>query len=338
MVFTADSPVVSILHGDDEFAMARTVASLCKAMGDPLTADMNTVKLEGSQTTPGEIKTAAATVPFLASHRLVIVDHPLARIAEKDKEAQNRFTGMLDSLPSTAFVVLVIEDYQEKKKWKLLPPESWLFTWAKNSVQRVSLQEMRSPERKNMAGWILREAKQQGGEFKPGAAVALADQIDNDTRFAAQEITKLLTYVNFLRAVEREDVEMLTSGKTQVSIFDLTDALTERNTRKALTLLHQLMEQEDPRNIFAMVTRQFRQLIQTREIMDEGGKSADIMNAGLSSGQLFIAEKLFKQAGSFRMPRLKDIYHRLLAFDIGTKTSELSPALALDLLIVEVTG
>jgi len=338
MASSEDLAVVTLLHGDDELAMARTVAALVKEMGDPVTADMNTVKLEGSQTTAGEIKNAAATVPFLAARRLVIVYHPLARLGEKDKDARSQFTAMLDSLPPSAALVLVIEDTLERKKWKLLPSDGWLSNWAKKAGPRVVVKEMLRPERRDMAGWILQEVKQQGGEFKPAAAVALAEHIDNDTRIAAQEITKLLTYVNFSRAVERQDVDTLTSGTAQVSVFELTDALAERNAQKAISLLHNLLEQEDPFIIFPMIIRQFRQLIQVREILDEGGGSSEILNAGLSSGQQFVAEKLSRQARGFSMQKLTEIFHRLLEFDIGIKTTELSPGLALDIFIAEVTG
>jgi hypothetical protein len=42
-----DKPVVYILHGDDEFAIAEFIAGMEKKLGDPVTADLNITRLDG---------------------------------------------------------------------------------------------------------------------------------------------------------------------------------------------------------------------------------------------------------------------------------------------------
>ena len=91
----------------------------------------------------------------------------------------------------------------------------------------------------------------------------------NETQVALQEIRKLLEYANYQRAVEQEDVELLTASTAQVNIFEMVDALAEGNASKAQRLLQVLMEM-DRESVFGMVVRQFRLLIQAREGLDDG--------------------------------------------------------------------
>jgi DNA polymerase III subunit delta len=83
-----------------------------------------------------------------------------------------------------------------------------------------------------------------------------------------------------------------------------------------------------------MVIRQFRLLLQAREMLDERATVPDVQNAlGLHE---FVAQKVCNQAGRFSMPVLEIIYHKLLEIDEGAKTSQVSLDLALDTLIVEL--
>jgi len=43
----ADAPVVYILHGDDEYAIAQFLASIEEKMGDPASAQMNITRIDG---------------------------------------------------------------------------------------------------------------------------------------------------------------------------------------------------------------------------------------------------------------------------------------------------
>lgn len=84
-----------------------------------------------------------------------------------------------------------------------------------------------------------------------------------------------------------------------------------------------------------MVVRQFRLLIQAREILDGRGNKDDVACAlGM---QPFVAEKTTQQATHFSIESLEAIYHRLLKIDDGVKTSQLTLDLALETLMVALT-
>jgi DNA polymerase-3 subunit delta len=156
-----------------------------------------------------------------------------------------------------------------------------------------------------------------------------------DTRQAAQEITKLLTYVNFAHAIGIEDVEAVSIVTASVDVFELVDALGAQNGRLAQKLFHRLMEDKDAFETFGMVVRQFRLLTIAREVIDEGGVLQDVVEA--LGSHPYVAEKVFKQARAFPIEMLESIYHRLLAMDEAAKTGVMPLDMALDTFIVEVS-
>jgi DNA polymerase-3 subunit delta len=150
------------------------------------------------------------------------------------------------------------------------------------------------------------------------------------------EIAKLLAYVNWARPITVQDVEAVCIVTSQQSVFDFVDALANGNGKSAQHLLHRLLENEDPFSLWGMVVRQFRLLIQAREILDSKGNQNEV--ARVLGVHPFVAEKTTQQAARFSIESLESIYHRLLNIDEGVKTSQVTLDLAMDTLVVELTA
>jgi DNA polymerase-3 subunit delta len=187
-----------------------------------------------------------------------------------------------------------------------------------------------------MVKWIQEHAKSLGGQITPQASVSLANQIGDDTRLASQEINKLLTYVNFTRPVEADDVEHLTPLTAKIGDFELVNAIRDRDDRKAQALLHRSLDDDDPLRIFHSIVFQIRTLIVAREILDEHGTLNDIPKS-LKIGP-YPARLALESAPHFSMMFLELIYHRLLELDATIKSGQIETDLALELLVIELTS
>jgi DNA polymerase-3 subunit delta len=187
-----------------------------------------------------------------------------------------------------------------------------------------------------MARWIQKQSEQAGGQFTSQAAGLLATLVGGDTRLADQEIHKLLAYVNYNRPVEAEDVEILTADVAPGDIFALVDALGNQDGRKAMGMLHRLLEQQEPLSIFSMIVRQFRLLLLAREVLDGGGQSGEVASQlGINP---WLADKLAAQVRRFSLAGLEAIYHRLLDIDEAVKTGQAPDDLALESLVAALTA
>jgi DNA polymerase-3 subunit delta len=325
---------ITLLYGNDEYAMARRAAELSRIFKDDQQAEMNTTRLQARSMTDDELHNALNALPFLADKRLVLLENPSDRYAEA--ESRKKFLGLLSGIPESTR--LVMWEQVEVKSWgsaashEKAEGKHWLVRWIRE--QGMGLERFALPEAKTMSGWIGEYAKSQGGEFAAAAASRLAELVGNDTRQAAQEITKLLTYVNWSRAVTAKDVETLSPLTAEPDVFAMVDALASGDTGKAQGLLHRLLEAQDAFSTWGMIVRQFRLLLLAREVLDAGGGEAQAMKA--LEAQAFVARKALGQARGFTMARLERIYHRLLEIDEAAKTGRVPLDLSMDMLVVEL--
>jgi len=317
---------IFILYGNDEFAITRRLKDFESDFSDPTTAGMNTAHFEARATAEEELNNAVNSMPFLAPKRLVILSNPSAKY--NNPAARKKFGEFLSNTPPTAKLVLceAIEPREVEKHW--------LIKWAAKNSTLVKTQAFMLPKQRDMPGWIVNEVKNQEGKIDPAAAAKLAEMVGVDTRQAGMEIAKLLAYVNWSRPVQGSDVEAVCIVTSQQSVFEFVDALSQGNGKTAQRLLHRLLENEDSFALWGMVVRQFRLLVQAREILDGRGNKDDVARA--LGAHPFVAEKTSGQASRFTMQSLESIYHHLLSIDERVKTSQITLDLALDTLIVEL--
>ena len=326
-------PSVLLLHGNDEFAIAAHIEKLCAGLGDPSTADMNIARFDGRLGLDLEaFNTAVNSAPFLASRRVVVLTHPIA--VSSAPEARKKFLDLLEKAQPATTIVLVENEELKRDTRGDHKRDHWLLKWTDSTGGWAIVHLYNLPKRMEMPHWIESEAKKQGGRIDPDAAARLSEMVGQDTRIAAQELTKLLTYVNFERPIRLLDVEKVSIFSAQSSVFELVDALGQGDGEKAQRVLHRLLEDEEAMELWGMVIRQFRLLLQAREMLDEHATALNVQKVlGLYD---FVARKVCSQAGHFSMSALESIYHKLLEIDEGAKTSQVPLDLALDTLIVEL--
>lgn len=328
------APVVYLLQGEDEFAIAQETARLEAALGDAATGGMNTTRLDGRSYNLDELLSVAGALPFLASRRIVILSHFLGRLS--NPASRERFISTLEKVPPTTALILIeyrwLTEERDRKKGKL----HWLEDWAGQNKERVQVKSFAQAKGDALVPRIQDLARTAGGQIKTDAARLLIELVDEDPRLAEQEIQKLLAYVNYQKPIEVDDVQAITADMSQGDIFAMVDALGLRDGRKALGILHRLLEQQDYASIFGMIVRQFRFLLLAREVLDRGGSEQDVTQKLKVLN--FIGKKMTAQARHFTQQALEAIYHRLLEIDEDVKNGQISDDVALDTLVAALTN
>jgi DNA polymerase-3 subunit delta len=335
-----DSQVrIHLMHGDDLFSLNRAVKELLAGAGNPAEIEMNTTRLDGKLASFDEIQNAVNTLPFFGGARWVIVD---AALAKSDKSRTEKFLHMLENLPPENHLVLAVEDHQRWRKdaggkwiqvWETLHEGHWLMQWAAGHPQ-VEVRAFPLPDEKAMDAWVSAEVKRQGGSIELEAARELSRHVGNETSIASQEITKLLTYVDFKRAITAKDVIELVSDEGSADLFVMLDALVEGHTREAQKLMHTLLEADAPEVILGAVSHRFRQLIQVREALDAHEDLKVLVDRKVLFNNQ--AGKYTTHARRFSMEQLEAIYRRLLEIDLKAKTSFTDMESDLETLVVEI--
>ncbi|MGA7193470.1 MAG: DNA polymerase III subunit delta [Anaerolineales bacterium] len=320
-------PNIIFLYGNDEFAITRRLAEFGSIFTDSTSADMNTARLDARTMTEDELNNAVNSMPFLASQRLVLLANPSARYNKAD--SRKKFLEFIEKIPDSTRLVMY-ESVEPRDAEK-----HWLNKWAEKS-KLAQTQAFLLPRLKDMSGWILNETKNQNGQIEKAAADKLVEMVGADTRQAAQEISKLLAYVNWARPIKVTDVEAVSIVTAEPDIFAMVDALASGNGKSAQKLLHRLLENEDAFSVWGMVVRQFRLLLQAREVLDARGGVNEITSAlGVHP---YVAGKVMDQAKRFSLSSLEKIYHELLEIDEAAKRSQVPLDLAMETLVVELTA
>ena len=298
-------------------------------MGDPSMADLNITLLDGKQATSADVLSSARAMPFLSDKRLVIVDGMLTWLTRKgagksNKTELTKLAEGLTHLPDWARVVFV--------EARTLSERNAILKLAKTEPGGYH-KEFNPP--RNPVRWIIDQARAEyETEIEPAAARALAEVIGDNLRAADSEIAKLAAYVNDERPISEADVMLLTPYVSEANVFEMVDALGKRDGKTASQLMHRLLEDGEPLQLFGMMVRQFRLLILAREFINAGGSPKGIGKAiGVHP---FVGEKLGVQVRAFSLENLEKIYHFLLETDIGIKTGKVEGILALDLLIASI--
>lgn len=318
-----------LLHGDDEFSRSEALAELRRRMGDPAMAELNITHFDGREVSLAELQHACNTIPFFSDRRLVIVDgwltHLQKRISAEQRERElQELIEYLPHLPQTTRLVFV--------EPKSIDPKHPLRRLIARDKTLGYEREFRLPKDRELPQWISRRVRERGGSITPGAVAQLAAFVGDNLRLLAQEIEKLLIYVDRARPITEEDVQLLVSDVREANIFNMVDALGQRNGQVASRLLHRRLEGGDhPLALLGMMARQIRILIQVKELRREGlSREAIARQLGLRS---FVVRKALAQERNFSMGQLEAIHRQLLDTDVAIKKGQVDPVLALDMLI-----
>ncbi len=328
------------------------LAELKAEFPDEASRELNTSVLDGQKLALGDLVNACEAMPFLADRRMVVVNRLLARFeprapkqddstASEDEEAplsdndrarpSTAFADYMPRIPQETICVLV-EPRQPTERnplWRAL---------RKLGVKPIVTPKLYGAE---LRRWIEDRVRKKGGKITGAAAEQLGAylssdlrQLDNELRQLDNELEKLVTYAG-TAPIGADMVQQLVADAREANIFALTDALGSRQVSSALSLLHKsLADGEPPPKIMVMLARQFRLLLQFKELRsmglppDEIGRRLQV--------QPFVVNKLAGQARRFTTAQLEAAYDCLLDADVKVKTGRLEPDVALDLLVTEI--
>jgi DNA polymerase-3 subunit delta len=183
--------------------------------------------------------------------------------------------------------------------------------------------------------WIKKEIVKRGGKIAGPAVNVLAAATGPDLWRLSSEIDKLIAYCG-IYPITSEAVNLLVKARLDENIFHLVDAVGMKDKKSALKFLKdQLAAGISLNYLFGMLVRQFRILLQVRELLSRGDSSQWSLAKKLGLHP-YVAKKSLIQARRFTKQELEKIYQKLLAIDVKRKTTPVDPGVLIDLLIVSV--
>ncbi len=273
-----------------------------------------------------QVRDEVLTMPFFSDYRLVIVENTnLFAAGASEKDVDNMLSCVSEIPEST--VLLFMEDKVDKR--------SRLYKAVKKYGSAV---EFTHPSEELLRRWILkllsdRQIKTGGKALERFMLLA-----GDDMSFVKCELDKLAAYVGDGGILTEKAVDELVSARLENRIFDMIEAAAMRDRKKALDLYGDLLQlREAPLKILALLARQFRLLLQTRSMMDEGKGIAQIGTA-LEIRYDSIVRKYVSQARLFSAGQLRQALEDCGRMDEHIKTGRIDQETGVELLLVKFSG
>ena len=271
--------------------------------------------LDGKKVSIGELEAAFLSLPFLSPRRVIILERTLNVL--NSPSTRKKFSSLTQNLPPTTFVIILDEESR----------------FPSNLCPQAHVRRFIPPRGERLRRWILSRVEKEEGNISSDAVDILCEFAPDDLGMLSGEIAKLSLYAHG-RRIDKDDVVKLTSLSLKESIFSLVDSILEGHPGKALGALHYLLfSGATPPYILSMLCRQFRLLIQAKELMDQDSPPANMCD--VLGVQDYALSKILSQAENHSLPELTSAYGKLAEADLRIKTGG-SPRLTLDTLLAEL--
>jgi DNA polymerase-3 subunit delta len=194
--------------------------------------------------------------------------------------------------------------------------------------------------------WVLRESRAKGVAFTDDAAKELVDALGAEMLMVASELEKLLLYAGAMgnSTVELTDVETMVSAAKQRSLYELTDAISLKDTPRALALLQGLLNSSEGGEDAAighvfMLAKTYRQMLVLNEKQVKDQRAMwQVLWPGFRVAP-FAADALIAQARRYRDRSELTRGMRLIAkADLELRSSPPDKRLVLERLVMKLAG
>jgi DNA polymerase-3 subunit delta len=368
--------------GDAEL-QRRVVASLLDWSMDADARDFNLDVMDGESSSISDVMSRGGNLPFLSERRVVHVlraerlegmhrggdsdDKPVKPKGKAAKSAgaspAKRLVEGLQNLPPTTVVILSRTPETPEVGARAATARCINANVDKAiDVANFGLLIDCTIGAKNasMATAVLEsEAVARGIPLSREAAAHLTARAGNDIARNLNELEKCALRAGIGNTVTPAVIDDMVQRAPSETIFDLTDALGERKTARAITLLRELLgEGQAPELVLSMLVRHLRQLLQARALLDArlplDGSAANRIGRDLSvqfpkdgrdnllnllQSQNWLGRRLGQQARNFSTPQLQSALQNALEVDLALKGIEGdggTPDLLLELLLAKM--
>jgi DNA polymerase-3 subunit delta len=324
---------ITLLAGRNAATRLERLRQLVAGWLDEEWKDFNYSEVEARELNPAQLLMSLSQIAVGDSekHR-VIVARGVDSLRASDAEA---LAAILPRVPNEARLILVAEGDKTGRDTKL---SSRLLKAAEAEGQVFDFPPLRPNE---VPAFIQMRAREWGLKLAPDASRALAARVGTDGAVIEREMEKLRSAVEPEEVVTGALVAELVAPSTEHSVFELTDAVGERNPQKAFIALQSLLASgQTTFLLLPMIARQLRLVWQVKAEKEriEGAALKDPAVARMGDWQ---KQKLQRQAQAFTWEALEDGLVALFDVDLALKGIEEGgedPQALLETLILRLCG
>lgn len=306
---------IYLLYGDEAYLRRQYKDRLEQGIcGDDT---MNYSYFEGKSAKAEDIMAMLDTMPFFADRRLVVIEN-----SGFFKSANEKLLEYLSQIPDTSVAVFVEEEIDKRSK---------MFKKVKDLGYICELSQQKPAV---LEKWINGLLKAEGKKMNGPALDYFLAVCGNDMNHISSELEKLISYTGDREIITIDDMNEICSTVTVSKIFDMIDAMGNKNRTKTLSLYYDMIEvKEPPMRILYMLSRQFNIMLGAGELA-AGGMNAKEIAAKMGLAP-FVVNKALGQTGKFKSSDLKNALRECIGVEEEVKNGKMEDKIGVEMILVK---
>ena len=316
---------VHCYYGDEAYLLQQAVAALRRDLISPDMAALSH-KVLSKPSIPQTLEAVGAVTFSLGGNTLLELHafEPLEHTPDTDTEKKqlDALKALLESLEPTRHVLFVSPRIDRKMRFA-----KWLAAHKAFDVR--PFKPFAFWETDKAVTMLIQLAKAQDIALMPQSATMLVDNFGVSMQPLLNEVAKLAVYA-LNRPIQPADVALL-SANHENTFRMLDDWLCERNRAGVFETLDTLLLREHPIKLLGLTQSILNKVVRLRMLQQQGCPVGEI--AEQLKKKPFSVSKDLKTYGRIPYERLVYLKDRAMVLEWQSKTGQLSPQLAYELLL-----
>lgn len=293
-----------LLSGENTFLKSQFIDCIETQFINPAFSSIDKLITYGDTITPDNI--SWLWFMPMASKKKVLIVKDTDIMLKDNKNIIPKIQNYIDNPSHTGVLLLLLNESKRQPPFK--------------NITVCNFKDLREDEIKN---WIIDFLKAKGVKIELKGIELLQELFSNDLQLLNTELDKLISFVAPATLIKLSDVETMESYELEGSIFNLTDAIGNKELAKAVRFLNLLLGLkessggEKPNKILWMIIQHFEKLCKVKE----------------GHTKMYYIDKLTRQVKLWKEKDLNDAFTKLFETDFAIKTGKADTNFLLNKLI-----
>lgn len=287
------------------------VSALVDNYVDPSLRDLVYHVYHGDDTDAGEVVSVAETLPFLASHRVVVVHDADEYESEKHGKPLHQY---LESPCDSTILILIAPTIDRRLR---------LFRLCEKNGLVVECPELNASE---AAAWVRTEAQARGKTLSSGAAKHLVERTGTRLSDVRNALNNVCDYIGNEHVIEIADIDAACADVAEEDVWKLTDAIAASNTTKAVAVLRDLLQ--SGKSVFEILGT-ITWLIKTAYL---------VATSNTANVKPFLIRKCKPLADKFGREKFPNAFAQCMNTEILLRSTGVDGNLAVELLVIKLSA
>jgi DNA polymerase-3 subunit delta len=325
---------IYFLYGPEEYLIEEVIQKLLDQTLSQKERELNLHLFNGEEHGSQEIIQAAQTLPMFSRYRVV-------QVRDADRMNEKKVEEFLPYIKKPSPTTCLILYGQILGPWRRYRAE------IEKPGEAIACLRLKG---KALVSWVKNRMAEKGKRLSEDAADYLVEVVGDHLHDLENALEKVFLYVGQRQTIELHDVEEIASEVKISTVFDLTDAIGQRNLEKALGILEKAMESktisfrkeeeaskklDDPVPLLlSMMARQYRNIWKVREMTSHDQRAEEVANRLRMSP--WNVRKLIEQGKYFSESSLREAILKCHQTDLSIKRGRVHKELLMEKLLIDL--